>query len=465
MIELRPQSKQIQFLSSAADIAIYGGAAGGGKSWSLLIEPLRHKANSKFGATIFRRERPQIVNEGGLWDESFDIYPNFGAKPNLSDLYWTFPSDMVISFDQLQHEKSVLKFQGSQIPFIGFDELTHFTEKQFFYMLSRNRSKSGVKGYVRATCNPDADSWLARFIDWWIDDDGFADPEKAGKIRFYVKDGDSIHWSNSVDELANAFPDLVREFGKDNFCKSVSFIPASVYDNQELLKADPRYLANLLSLPYIERERLLRGNWKIRAAAGKIFNRAWFGIDDFAANGGVDVRFWDLAATQKELGSASNNKKRNDPDYTATIKIRFKNDHWTILDAFQIQTSPANVEKLVFQTAAIDKEESKRRGTSYRLRWEIEPGSASRRESYRWTTKLRGIDAKGVPSQLDKLTRAREFAVQAEFGNVSLLRGAWNEMLLSHLHGQPDLDHDDLMDACSGAFNETLEDFSTAISD
>ncbi len=66
----------------------------------------------------------------------------------------------------MEHEKNCYDWQGTEIAYLGFDELTHFTEKQFYYLLSRNRSVSGVKPYVRATCNPDADSWVAKLIDW-----------------------------------------------------------------------------------------------------------------------------------------------------------------------------------------------------------------------------------------------------------------------------------------------------------
>jgi hypothetical protein len=75
----------------------------------------------------------------------------------------------------------VYDWQGAQIPLICFDELTHFRAHQFFYMVSRNRSTCGVRPYIRATCNPDADSWVANFLAWWIDPEtGFPIPERAG---------------------------------------------------------------------------------------------------------------------------------------------------------------------------------------------------------------------------------------------------------------------------------------------
>jgi hypothetical protein len=150
---------QQDFIATSADIAIYGGAAGGGKTYALLLEPLRHMDNSQFGAVIFRREAVQIMNEGGLFDTSYPIYSELGGHPKLSpQTVWTFPSNASIRFAHLHNEHDVNDWQGAQIPFIGYDELTHFTEQQFWYMLSRNRSMCGVRPYIRATCNPDAKS-------------------------------------------------------------------------------------------------------------------------------------------------------------------------------------------------------------------------------------------------------------------------------------------------------------------
>jgi hypothetical protein len=144
IVELKPQpGPQEQFLSSSADIVIYGGAAGGGKSFALLMEPLRHINNPKFGAVIFRKNANQITAEGGLWDTSDGIYPYIGGKGTKNPRpTWKFPKGAKISFAHLEYEKDKFAWQGSQIAFIGFDELTHFTESQFFYNEPEELSKA-----------------------------------------------------------------------------------------------------------------------------------------------------------------------------------------------------------------------------------------------------------------------------------------------------------------------------------
>ena len=202
MKEIRPQKgPQEDFLSTAADIGIYGGAAGSGKSWALCYESLRHIGNPKFGAVIFRRTSKQVRAEGGLWDRSMEIFPYAKAEPRESVLQWRFPSGAKVTFSHLEHENDRFNWDGSQIPYIGFDELIHFKESMFFYMLSRNRSTFGKKPYVRATTNPDAESWVADFISWWIDQDtGYPIPERCGKLRWFYRGEDKIFWYDSKAE-------------------------------------------------------------------------------------------------------------------------------------------------------------------------------------------------------------------------------------------------------------------------
>jgi len=279
--EIRPQDGfQWNFLSSPADIVIGGGAAGAGKTHALLMESLRHTSNPGFGGAIFRKTYPQIMAPGGLWDNSMKLYPIAHGKPYESFYEWKFKSGSRIKFSHLEYEKNVLDWQGSQVSFIGFDELTHFSEYSFLYLLSRNRSTCGIKPYVRATCNPDPDSWVADFIAWWIDQDtGFPIKERAGKLRYFVKDADSYVWGDSKKEVLDRIPHLVNVLKEsdsainvNDLVKSVTFIPGNIYENKELLRADPGYLGNLMAQDEATQQQLLHGNWKIRLDGTDLIN-------------------------------------------------------------------------------------------------------------------------------------------------------------------------------------------------
>lgn len=311
--EIKPQAGfQTMFLSSPADIAIGGGAAGSGKTFALLIEPLRHSDNKHFGAVIFRRTSPQIRSVGGLWDTSQTIYPFAKAEPKETNLEWNFPSGSTVKFSHLEYEKNILDWQGSQIPFIGFDELTHFTEKMFFYLLSRNRSTCGVKPYMRATCNPDPDSFVSKFIEWWIDQDtGFPIPERAGVLRYFIKDGETISWGDSKDEVLYNMPHIVNAMMEANeltnpkdLVKSVTFIPGDIYGNKELLKHDPGYLANLMAQDENTRAQLLYGNWKVKIEKSELIHFTKM-VDsfsnDFIPRGGKKYITADIALKGSDL--------------------------------------------------------------------------------------------------------------------------------------------------------------------
>lgn len=441
-VVIRPQKKQEQFLSSPADITIYGGSAGGGKSYACLLEVLRHIHNPRFGAVIFRRTYPEITKEGGLWDEAQGLYQKIGVKPNKNDLSFHFTLGARVTFASMQYEDDKYSWKSSQIPLILFDQLESFTAGQFFYMFSRNRSTCGVRPYIRATCNPEP-GWLADFLRWWIAEDGYADLSRAGVLRWMVRQGDDqLAWFDTEQDALAAFP--------DDLPKSVTFIPATVYDNQELLSKDPGYIANLKALSLVDRERLLGdmkrgGNWKIKPSAGKVFNRSWFKVVDAVPAGGIVLRRWDFAATEKELN-------KNDPDYTASCLMLLVDGEYFILHVSNDQLAPAEVDRHFVNISQQDAARFKLEHREYRVRWEQEPGSSGKRESYRMTRMLAGMDARGVSSRQDKLLRAKPLAAQAEAGNVSLLNGRWNELFLDHMHGQPELPHDDIMDAAAGAF-------------
>lgn len=445
-IEPQP-GPQTAFLSSPADIAIYGGAAGGGKSWALLLEPLRHAGNPDFGGVIFRRTTVQIRNEGGLWDESAKLYPLVGAKPREHVLEWRFASGASISFAHLEHDKSVLDWQGSQIAYIGYDELTHFSAKQFWYMASRSRSMSGVRPYIRATCNPDADSWVAGLIAWWIDQGtGLPIPERAGVLRWFVRVDDQLVWADTPDELRS----YVDPTGQPIPPKSLTFIPAKLTDNAALMRADPNYLANLMAMSLVDRERLLGGNWKIRPTAGMYFRREWFEIVDAVPAGGRSARAWDFASIDEVQAQADG----TDPDWTVGLKgTRIpdgddpKRGTFYITDVQRFRGSPLTVERNIKALASQD-------GRATTVRIPQDPGQAGVAQASSLTRLLAGHIITAVRPTGDKQTRAKPASAQAEAGNIKLLRGDWNEDFIAELVAFPAGKHDDQVDALSDLIDE-----------
>ncbi len=429
-IEPQP-GPQYDFLNSKADIVIYGGAAGGGKTFALLMEALWNHDVRNFSAVIFRRTSTQVRNPGGLWDTSMEFFTDFGGMPKESLLEWDFPSGAKIKFAHMEHEKNRFDWQGSQIPLIGFDELTHFSWQQFVYMLSRNRSTCGIAPYIRATTNPDPDSWVRKLIDWWIDPNtGYPISERSGKIRWFAIHNDETMWSDSREELIEQFPNSLP--------KSLSFIASTVYDNQILLSKDPGYLANLKALPRFEREQLLMGNWNIRPTAGMFFQRIYFEIVRAIPKKTKAVRYWDRAATKKT--------ETNDPDYTVGIKLEKDQDNILyVTDMVRLQQTPLSVQNAIKNTATQD-------GYSVRIGIEQDPGQAGVSEADYLVRMLQGFNVRTYKSTKDKVTRALPVSSQAEAGNIKLLLAPWNEDFFREVENFPEGSHDDIIDALSGAF-------------
>lgn len=443
---LKPQEgPQEVFLSTPADIAIYGGAAGGGKTFALLLESTRHTCNPGFGAVIFRRQSIQITQEGGLWDSSFEVYGGIkGALPKTSPRrHWRFRSGARVNFAHIDGDKDLQNWQGSQIAMIGYDELTHFTKRQFFYMLSRNRSGCGVKPYIRATCNPDADSWVAEFISWWISPDtGYPIPERSGKIRYMVRVNEEIRWSDTKEEL-------IADGINAGDIKSVTFISSTIEDNKILLHNDPSYLANLKALPLVERERLLKGNWKIKPAAGLMFKRTKVNmLEQLPTDVILWARGWDLAATSED--------EDGDPAYTAGVLIgKRKNGRYIVADVINRKCDSAEVRDLVKMTCITDR--AKHGMVITRL--PQDPGQAGKEQAQSYLKFLSGFTVKIMPESGDKVTRAEPFSAQwlglegMNKGNVDVLIADWNEMYFNQMESFPQSKFKDMVDASSSAFN------------
>jgi len=442
IIRIMPQpGPQEQFLSSPADIIIYGGEAGGGKTWGLLMEPLRHVTNTPgYSATIFRATTTQITNPGGLWDASMEVYSLAGGEPTPYRHTWKWPGGGTVKMSFLEHDKDVFGWQGTELPCIMFDELTHFSSAMFWYMVSRNRSTCGVKPYIRATCNPDPDSWVSDFISWWIDEDGYAIPERSGVIRWFIRHNDVIVWGDSREELQGTYPGSLP--------KSFTFIKASLSDNQALMTKDPGYLANLQALPRVERERLLRGNWKIRPEAGSMFPASMVNYIPGIPFEDLDVvvRRWDLAATTPS-------EVYPDPDATAGVLIgrRKSNGRTVIMDLQWCRKDANDVRLLIKKTAEADKKMFKKLGVMILI--PQDPGQAGKDQAKSLVAFLAGHKVITERETGDKETRAEPLSAQWNGGTVEIVAGPWNQRLISEMSSFPEGKHDDIPDAASGGFN------------
>lgn len=440
-IIISPQpGPQTQFLKSNADIVFMGGGAGGSKTYSLLLDCLYNINNPQYGAVIFRRTTKQITKQGSLWDTANELYTQLGAKPLQSPHHhFVFNTGAKINLHHMEHEKDRFDWQGSQIPDVKFDEVTHFTWMQFNYMFSRLRSMSGIPGRIRATCNPDPDHWLRSFIDWWIGEDGFPIPERSGVIRYVVIVGDEIVWADNPQILKDKYPNSLP--------KSCTFIKSSVFDNKILLERDPAYLSNLHALTRVERARLLDGNWNIRATAGSFFRRGEFEVVDAAPAEAKKVRAWDLAATKRKETSKQKERKSSDPDWTAGALLSVHNGIYYIEHIERFREEARKVEQIVKNIALHD-------GNVVKVRIPQDPGQAGKAQAKAYISALAGFDVVTYPVTGDKEHRATPFAAQVQAGNVKIVKGKWNESFLLEAENFPDGIHDDQVDAVSDAFDE-----------
>lgn len=440
---------QTEFLSCNADICIYGGEAGGGKSYGIILDPLHFYDNGEVEALILRRTTPQIKQSGGLWVKSLPLYKSLGAVANLSELKYTFPSGMCIKMQGLEYDSSAIDQDGSQIAVLYFDELRHFSEFQFYYMISRVRSTSGILPYIRATTNPEPAGWLRELVDWWIGEDGYAISERSGVIRYFVRINDSMFWNDDKELLIE---EMINKGHKESdiLPRSFTFIHASLSDNPALIKEDPNYRANILMQNKIECERLL-GNWNARGKAGDYFQREMFEeIEEFELpTDRVICRSTDRAATKKEEGKVNKNQnKKNDPDATCSIKMsRDRSGIFYIEDFSGLKfKNPTQVDQMIFNTATQD-------GVKCHVVLSQDPAQAGKFEIDYYIKRLAKFVVATYTESGDKEVRVAPCSAQAGHGNIRIVKGDWNKDLYIYLEYFPTGRYKDPIDALSGAFN------------
>ena len=224
--------------------ALYGGAAGGGKSDYLLVEATRQVGIGYYRGIIFRKTYPELED---LISRSQELYPRAfpKARYHQSRHAWLFPSGAVVYFGAMQHTKDKLKYQGRHFDFVGFDELTHFAYEEYEYMFSRARSSGpGLKVYVRSTANPGGPGHI------WV------------KGRFIT---------DAVPGVPRTYTSeiILPDGSKQTVARDRIFIPSSVFDNPILMRNNPGYIANLAMMDEAQKKALLYGDWD--AYEGQVF--------------------------------------------------------------------------------------------------------------------------------------------------------------------------------------------------
>jgi predicted phage terminase large subunit-like protein len=394
-----PSLPQKVFLRTNGIEALFGGAAGGGKSSALLMSALQFVNIPNYSAILFRRTFADLSLPGALMDRFKSWMSNY------EDVHWnnnsfvaTFPSGARVSFGYLNNANDYLRYKGSEFQFIGMDEVTEIRESDYRYMFSRlRRPNSGPLSEVplrmRCASNP-APNWVRQ--------------------RFIV----------------------------EGLSEGRIFVPSKLTDNPGI-DADS-YRQALQALDPIERRRLEEGDWW-STTLGSLFERESVVIIDssevptISATARV-VRFWDLAATEP---SASN----PDPDYTVGTLMMFDQGIAYVMDVKRARVKGEKVEQLIAQTAYED-------GLETPILMEMEPGSSGKALVDQYARYvLPGYNFTGVRATGDKVTRARPFAAAVANGNVRVVRGAWLTNWLDELSSFPEAcDHDDQVDSAVGAF-------------
>jgi len=384
--------------------SFYGGAAGGGKSEALLIGALMYIETQGYSALLLRRTYKDLSLPGALMDRANQWFRETDAHWDDEKKTWTFPPSMAtLTFGYLESEKDKYRYQSSEFQFIGFDELTQFTESQYRYLFSRLRrlKDSPVPLRMRATSNPGG------IGHEWV------------RQRFIV--------GNHPDR---------------------TFIPAKMTDNPHLDQDE--YRRSLENLDPITRAQLERGDWDSKVAGTK-FRAEWFEIVDSLPVTATKVRYWDLAATEA--------KKGKDPDYTVGALLGMVTEGgkggtrprytFYITDIRRTRSSPAAVENLIRKTAEMD-------GKAVPIWMEQEPGASGVNTIAYYARVLLGYNFHGFRNTGSKEVRANPVSSQAEAGNIKLVRGNWIGPFLDEAESFPMGDHDDQVDAVAGAFEHII---------
>lgn len=406
--EVVPHPKQAVFLSTTRREVFYGGAAGPGKSTALFLGALQYVDVPSYAAILFRRTYADLALPGALIDVAHQWLGPTDAKWNQSTHTWTFPSGAKVTFGHLEREAQKRRYASTEFQYIGWDELTHFTETMYTFLFSRLRRPSFPKGGTNAY--------------------GLGIMDVPLRMRSASNPGGDGHeWVKSrFVEPATREPGAI-------------YMPARMHENPSLDREE--YLKSLAMLSPVERERLLEGDWDAADEGGMFWPDDWELLDRF---GGVKaIRRWDLAGSKPTA-------EYPDPDYSSGMRLEINDaGEVCITDVVRFREDPATTEAIVAATADAD-------GRDVPVSMEQEPGQSGKAQVSHYSRKvLQGKAAVyATPSTRDKVTRARPVAAAAGRGEVKCLRRPWTKVLYGELRRFPQGKHDDQVDCLSGGYSD-----------
>ena len=404
-IPWRPTIQQAKFLLLPHREALYGGAAGGGKTVALLMAALQFVSVPNYNAIILRKTFKQLSRADSPIPLSLKWLTSTDAVYNSSEHIWTFPSGATLQFGHLQYEQNKYDYQGAQFQFIGFDELTHFNKSEYIYVLSRLRKPTSLGALPLRTRNS-------------------ANPGGIG--HEWVK----------------------QRFIEADTSEGRPFIPARLRDNKHLDQMD--YILSLDEMDPTTKRQLLHGDWNTRPPGDifkpEYFEDAYIDAEDIPKHL-EQIRYYDLASTELK----GKHKKNHDPDFTGTCRAGRDGDFIYILHCDMYRKEPLERDVHIRRTAKKD-------GEDVTVWIEQDPGQAGKSQIavFQRDTlsefEVRGNPKSGVNS--GKMSYWTFLASKLEAGIVRILRAPWNSKLEDHLIALTRDDshaHDDLADAVAGA--------------
>jgi phage terminase large subunit-like protein len=456
---------QTMFAECGADIGIFGGGAGGGKSNALVYEAVKHTQDPNvigYQAIIFRRTTGELT---GLINESRTMYTAFGGRYRGTVHDWTFEAASrnpehrhTIKFSHLEQIGDMYKHQGQQYAFVGFDELTHFEPEQFWYLMTRLRSMCGVKPYIRATCNPKG-GFVRELVNWYIDkESGFAIPERSGAIRWLVSIGNVVKQFATEEEARASCPPMIEPL-------TFTFIASKLSDNKILLQKDPSYASRVAIVGGAQAAALLGygvagysdgvdrgGNWNEYKGAGAIFDQHDVIVSDEPPSEPLfAVRAWDQAATKPS-------PEYPNPDWTRGVKVwRCRGGEYWIEDIASMRLGAGELLPAMRAVAEAD-------GPSCRVAiWQDSAGAGKLIADTTRTQAFSGFivdvhasgaphkaklsDMSGARSSNNKVAWAESIVLDAKEKKIWAKKAEWNGVLRSELHEFPRASKDDCVDA------------------